>query len=73
MVQMASGKMACVGVISVAAPTSRMSASQLATLAPALLRGVAKLSDIWPIGERGLQSVVGPSTDADLMQLQVRN
>lgn len=70
MVRMATGKLACVGVISVAAPTSRMSVSELATLAPMLLRGVAKLSNIWPIGERGLQSLVGPSTDADLMQIQ---
>lgn len=73
MVRMATGKLACVGVISVAAPTSRMSVKELAALAPILLRGVTKLSDIWPIGERGLQSVVGPITDAGLMKYQAND
>ncbi len=50
MVNLASGERVCVGVVSIASPTTRMSAKDLQTLAPALLKGVAKLSDIWPIG-----------------------
>jgi len=51
LVRRPSGDMECAGVISVAAPTSRMSEQDLLDLAPALLAGVAKLSDMWPIGE----------------------
>ena len=51
-VKLASGERTCVGVISVAAPTSRMQRSDLPGLAPALLKGVARLGDMWPIGER---------------------
>jgi DNA-binding IclR family transcriptional regulator len=46
-----SGEVECVGVVSVAAPTSRMSPQDLIDLGPVLLRGVAKLSDMWPIGD----------------------
>lgn len=58
MVRMASGQNACVGVLSIAAPTSRMSAAELPSLAPMLLAGVAKLSAIWPIGDRSAQASV---------------
>ncbi len=54
-VRQPSGQMACVGVVSVAAPTSRMSEQDLMGLAPALLNGVAKLSDMWPIGDFALR------------------
>lgn len=50
-VRQPSGQTECVGVVSVAAPTSRMSAQELCALAPSLLKGVAKLSDMWPIGD----------------------
>ena len=50
MVRLASGQTACMGVVSIAAPTSRMTAQELRAMAPLLLRGVKKLSDIWPIG-----------------------
>jgi IclR family acetate operon transcriptional repressor len=50
-VRQPSGLVACVGVVSVAAPTSRMSPSDLVQLAPSLLGAVARLSDMWPIGE----------------------
>lgn len=51
LVRQPSGDMECVGVVSVAAPTSRMSEKDLMGLAPSLLAGVAKLSDMWPIGD----------------------
>ncbi|WP_408598124.1 IclR family transcriptional regulator [Limnohabitans sp.] len=54
-VRQPSGQMVCVGVVSVAAPTSRMSEQDLMGLAPALLNGVAKLSDMWPIGDFALR------------------
>lgn len=54
MVTLASGKRVCVGVVSVAAPTSRLSAKDLEALAPELLGGVAKLGAMWPIGEHKL-------------------
>lgn len=50
MVRQTSGQRQCVGVVSVAAPTWRVSREDFLALAPALLRGVAKLSDMWPIG-----------------------
>lgn len=50
-VRQPSGQSHCVGVVSVAAPTSRMSPQDLMGLAPALLKGVAKLSNMWPIGD----------------------
>lgn len=50
MVRLASGQSACMGVVSIAAPTSRMTATELRALGPLLLRSVKKLSDIWPIG-----------------------
>jgi DNA-binding IclR family transcriptional regulator len=50
MVRLDSGQSACKGVVSIAAPTSRMKATELRAMAPLLLRGVKKLSDIWPIG-----------------------
>lgn len=51
MVRQPSGQPQCVGVVSVAAPTWRVSREDLLALAPPLLRGVAKLSDMWPIGD----------------------
>jgi len=51
LVRQPSGQTQCVGVISVAAPTWRVSREDLLALTPALLRGVAKLSDMWPIGD----------------------
>jgi len=51
MVRQPDGQPQCVGVVSVAAPTWRVSREGLKALAPALLRGVAKLSDMWPIGD----------------------
>ena len=50
MVRQPDGQPQCVGVVSVAAPTWRVSRDGLISLAPALLRGVTKLSDMWPIG-----------------------
>lgn len=50
MVRQPDGQPQCVGVVSVAAPTWRVDRDGLMALAPALLRGVAKLSDMWPIG-----------------------
>lgn len=50
MVRQPDGQPQCAGVVSVAAPTWRVGRDDLQTLAPALLRGVAKLSDMWPIG-----------------------
>ncbi len=58
MVNLASGERACVGVVSIASPTTRMQAKDLEKLAPALLKGVSKLSDIWPIGARFSQAPV---------------
>ncbi|CAM5182257.1 DNA-binding IclR family transcriptional regulator OS=Castellaniella defragrans OX=75697 GN=HNR28_001027 PE=4 SV=1 [Castellaniella defragrans] len=52
MVKQASGTRVCVGVISIAAPTSRMSVEELTGLAPELLASTARLGDMWPIGER---------------------
>jgi IclR family acetate operon transcriptional repressor len=49
-VRQPDGQLQCVGVVSVAAPTWRVGRDDFKTLAPALLRGVAKLSDMWPIG-----------------------
>ena len=52
MVDLASGECTCVGVVSVAAPTSRMSQREIESQAPVLLHAVAKMSEIWPIGGR---------------------
>lgn len=52
MVDLASGERTCVGVVSVAAPTSRMSQREIEALAPLLLIAVEKLSQMWPIGGR---------------------
>ncbi len=51
MVRQPNGQTQCVGVVSVAAPTWRVSREGFEALAPSLLRGVAKLSDMWPIGD----------------------
>ena len=51
MVRQPSDRRVCVGVVSVAAPTSRMSPQELIALGPVLLQGVAKLSDMWPIAD----------------------
>ena len=51
-VVLASGEKACVGVVSVAAPTSRMSKAEIEGLAQSLLTAVAKISAIWPIQRR---------------------
>jgi DNA-binding IclR family transcriptional regulator len=60
LVRQLSGALECVGVVSVAAPTSRMSPDDLIHLAPVLLRGVAKLSNMWPIGDWAKQhSILG--------------
>lgn len=39
----------CVGAVSLAAPTNRMSAGEIETLAPKLLETVARLARIWPL------------------------
>lgn len=46
------GERFCVGVVSVAAPTSRMSQTELEAHAPLLKATVARLSDIWPMDFR---------------------
>jgi IclR family transcriptional regulator, acetate operon repressor len=51
MVRQPSDQLICVGVVSVAAPTSRMSPQDLIDLGPVLLQGVAKLSEMWPIAD----------------------
>ena len=52
MVLLANGEKACVGVVSVAAPTSRMSKGEIEAQAPALLAAVSKIAEIWPIQRR---------------------
>lgn len=51
MVRQPSDQLICVGVVSVAAPTSRMTPQDLIDLGPVLLQGVAKLSEMWPIAD----------------------
>ena len=47
-----TGERHCVGVVSVAAPTSRMTQSELEAHAPLLKATVARLGEIWPMDDK---------------------
>ncbi len=49
LVRLINGQQSCVGVISLAAPTYRMTKSQLAACAPMVIEATRELSAIWPI------------------------
>jgi DNA-binding IclR family transcriptional regulator len=47
-----TGERRCVGVVSVAAPTSRMAQADLEAHAPLLKATVARLGEIWPMDDK---------------------
>ncbi|HEX6979702.1 MAG TPA: IclR family transcriptional regulator [Alphaproteobacteria bacterium] len=52
------GARECVGAVSLAAPTSRMSRSEIEACAPMLIETVARLARAWPLERRTLRPIV---------------
>jgi IclR family transcriptional regulator, acetate operon repressor len=61
-VQTLTGETECVGAVSLAAPTNRMSARELTACSPQLLATVERLAQIWPLEPRTLRVLPVPRT-----------
>jgi DNA-binding IclR family transcriptional regulator len=55
-----TGERECVGAVSLAAPTNRMSERELVACGPQLLATVARLAQIWPLEPRTLRVLLSP-------------
>lgn len=60
MVRSLSGERECVGAVSLAAPTNRMSPRELMACSPQLLSTVDRLAQIWPLEPRTLRVLLNP-------------
>jgi IclR family transcriptional regulator, acetate operon repressor len=63
-----TGERECVGAVSLAAPTNRMSERELVACSPQLLATVERLAQIWPLEPRTLRVLLNPrrSTSPDI-------
>jgi IclR family acetate operon transcriptional repressor len=55
-----TGERECVGAVSLAAPTNRMSGRELVACSPQLLATVGRLAQIWPLEPRTLRVLLNP-------------
>jgi IclR family transcriptional regulator, acetate operon repressor len=55
-----TGERECVGAVSLAAPTNRMSGRELVACSPQLLATVERLAQIWPLEPRTLRVLLNP-------------
>jgi IclR family acetate operon transcriptional repressor len=60
MVTSLTGERECVGAVSLAAPTNRMTARELVACSPQLLATVERLAQIWPLEPRTLRVLLNP-------------
>lgn len=58
LVRLVNGEQSCVGAISLAAPTYRMTKSQLAACAPIVIEATRELAAIWPIDSQASRRAV---------------